>query len=118
MRQSAMARTTTSSLNAHRSSIDPPPRATMTRSGRATAPALPQCIEAAYRGGDLRRRAIALDANGPDKDVRRAAIGEPVEDVADHRAGRRSDDADRTREEGQSLLAVALEQAFGGELGL
>ena len=35
----ATARTTASSLNAHRSSIDPPPRATMTRSGARLPPA-------------------------------------------------------------------------------
>ena len=34
----ATARTTISSLNAHKSSIDPPPRATITRSGLVTGP--------------------------------------------------------------------------------
>jgi hypothetical protein len=38
MGDSATARTTTSSLNAHRSSTEPPPRATMMRSGRGTEP--------------------------------------------------------------------------------
>ena len=36
MDEAAAARTTTSSLNAHRSSIEPPPRATITTSGRGT----------------------------------------------------------------------------------
>ena len=36
MLHAAIARTTTSSLNDHRSSIEPPPRATMTRSGRVS----------------------------------------------------------------------------------
>jgi hypothetical protein len=36
--EAAAARTTSSSLNAHRSSIEPPPRATMIRSGRGTGP--------------------------------------------------------------------------------
>ena len=35
---SVTARTTISSLNDHRSSIEPPPRATITRSGRGTGP--------------------------------------------------------------------------------
>ena len=46
---------------------------------------------------------------------RRAAVREAVEDVADHRAGRRGDDADHARQERQLALARLVEQAFRGE---
>ena len=107
---SAAARTTSSSLNAHRSSIEPPPRATISRSGRGSIDG-----EAADRRRDLRRRALALDRHRPDDDMRRAAVLEPVEDVADHRAGRRGDDADHPRQERQLALARGVEQPFGGQ---
>ena len=107
---SAAARTTSSSLNAHRSSIEPPPRATISRSGRGLDRG-----KAADRRGDLRRRALALHRHRPQDHMRRAAILEPVEDVADHRAGRRGDDADDPRQERQLALALGREQAFGGE---
>ncbi len=44
------------------------------------------------------------------------SVFEAVENVADHRAGRRGDDADDFRQERQQLLARLVEQAFGGEL--
>src|SRR3546814_6429871 len=50
-----------------------------------------------------------------DDHMRRAAIGEAVEDVADHRAGRRGDDADRARQIGQRLFALAVEQPLAAE---
>src|SRR3546814_5361091 len=43
------------------------------------------------------------------------SIGEAVEDVADHRAGRRGDDADRARQIGQRLFALAVEQPLAAE---
>ena len=46
------------------------------------------------------------------------AVGEAVEDVADHRTSGRGDDADDGGDEGQRLLSVLVEQAFGGELFL
>ena len=36
-----------------------------------------------------------------------------MQDIADHRAGRRGDDADRTRQVGQKLLARRVEQSLG-----
>ena len=39
-----------------------------------------------------------------------------MQDVADHRAGRRGDDADHAGQERNELLARLVEQAFGGEL--
>jgi hypothetical protein len=41
-----------------------------------------------------------------------------MQDVADHRAGRRGDDADDLGQERQELLARLVEQALGGELRL
>src|SRR3546814_4372285 len=55
------------------------------------------------------------DLHRPDDHMRRAAIGEAVEDVADHRAGRRGDDADRARQIGQRLFALAVEQPLAAE---
>ena len=45
----------------------------------------------------------------------REAVLEPVEDVADHRAGRRGDHADQPRRERQPALALRVEQPLGGE---
>jgi hypothetical protein len=46
----------------------------------------------------------------------RKAVGDAVQDVADDRAGRRGNDADHMRQEGQGLLAFCVEEPFGGEL--
>ena len=81
----------------------------MSRSGRRAASALKPAIAAAIFGG----RALALDRHRPDQDMGREAVLEPVEDVADHRAGRRGDDADHARREGQRPLARLVEQALG-----
>ena len=43
------------------------------------------------------------------------AVGEPMQDVADHRPGRRGDHADDARQIRQRQLAVGVEQALGGE---
>src|SRR6185369_17890831 len=66
-------------------------------------------------GGDLRRGALALNRNRPQDDVRRASVLQPVEDVADHRAGRRGDYADHARKKRQPALAARVEQSFRGE---
>ena len=60
----AIARATISSLNAHRSSIDPPPRPTITTSTPAHLPI------ALMRARRRRRRALALHARRPDQQVR------------------------------------------------
>ena len=80
--------------------------------------ALGQRVEAADRGGDLFGRAFALHPHRPHQHVARKAVFQPMQDVADHGAGRRSDDADHLRQPGQELLARFVEQAFGGELPL
>src|SRR6476661_5288581 len=47
--------------------------------------------------------------------MRGAALGEAVENVPDDRAGRRSDDADDSRQERQRALALGREQALRGQ---
>ena len=65
-----------------------------------------QRVEAGDRGGDLLGGALALDRDRPQDDVGREAVLEPVDDVADHRPGRRGDDADRPRREGQGPFSA------------
>ena len=84
--------------------------------GPRDAAALRQRVEAVDRGRDLLGRAVALHLDRPDDDAAREAVGEAVQDVADHGAGRRGDDADHLGQERQQLLARRIEQAFGGEL--
>ena len=45
------------------------------------------------------------------------SVGATVEDVADHRARGRGDDADHLRKEGERLLARLVEEPLGGEPG-
>ena len=80
-----MARTTISSLNAHRSSRLPPPRATISRSGRGIAPSGGKAVETVDGGGDLFRRALALHRTRPQDHPARKAVAEPVQNIADHR---------------------------------
>src|SRR5262249_39641635 len=107
----ATARTTISSLNDHRSSSEPPPRATMRRSGRRIGPSSASALKPRMAAGT----SSAGPAPGPPDHVRGEAVAERVQDVADHGAGRRGDDADQLRQEREQLLARAVEQAFGGE---
>ena len=115
---SAAARTTTSSLNAQRSSSEPPPRATMMISGLRHRMLCRQRVEAADRAGHLLGRAVALHANRPHHHTARETIAQPMQDIADDRAGRRRHHADHRRQIRQQLLARFVEQAFGGELFL
>ncbi len=87
----------------------------MIRSGRGTAAPAVQPVEALDRRGDLRRRVLALHRDRPDHDAARKAVGEAVQDVADHRAGRRGDDADDAGQERQFLLALGGEEPLRGE---
>ncbi len=75
-----------------------------------------QSIEATNGGGDFGGGGVALDLHRPDQHPRREAVAEPVEDVADHRAGRRGDDADDPREIGERPFPRLVEQPLGGEL--
>jgi hypothetical protein len=72
-------------------------------------------IEAAHGGRDLRRSPLPLHRHRPDDDMAGAAIRQAVKNVANDGAGRRSHHADPARQEGQPLLALGIEQAFGGK---
>ena len=68
--------------------------------------------KAAHRARHLLGRALPLHQHRPDQHLRRASIRQPVQDVADDRAGGGCNDADRARQEGQRLLALGREQSF------
>src|SRR5690606_27133216 len=59
---------------------------------------------------------FALHAYRPHDDVRRIALLEAVQHVADDGARRRGDDADDARQKWQRLLALFREETLGGEL--
>ena len=73
-------------------------------------------VEAMDGGGDLLGAAVALHAHRPHHHVARETVGEAMQNIADDGAGRRGDDADPLRQEGEELLARGVEQALGGEL--
>ena len=113
---SAAARTTISSLNDHRSSIEPPPRATIIRSGRGIGPpagsALKPWIAAATsaaepspctRTGHTSTRRGKRSA----RRCRMSRITAPVGEVTTPIT---------SRQKRQQLLARRVEQPFGGEL--
>ena len=115
------ARTTRSSLNDHRSSSEPPPRARIVTDGASSArPAAARspdpALEPPQRGHDARRRA-RRPAPGRDEDDagQRPAPREHVAHVAPDGAGRRRDDGDDARPVGQRPLARGVEQALRGE---
>ena len=117
MRLAATARTTISSLKLQRSSMEPPPRATISRSGRGTRPSASSALKPADRARrSLRPQPSPCTRTGQTMHARREAVVEPMEDVADHRAGRRGHHADDARQIGQLLLALGGEQPLGGEL--
>ena len=104
----AIARATISSLNAQRSSIDPPPRPTMTTStpGTRAIAAAPRAISSAApspctRAGRMTRCAFAIPA------------AQHLDDVANRRAVERRHDADLARQRRQRTLARRVEQPFG-----
>ena len=111
-RDATIARATTSSLNAQRSSRLPPPRATMIRSAPATrlASASAAATSSAAPGPwTLRRR--DQDLGGP------PAPADDLEQVADRRAGRAGHDHDPPGEPGQGPLPRRVEQPLGRQPG-
>ena len=66
--------------------------------------------EAAYRSSDLLRRPLSLHQHRPDEHMRRETVRQAVEDIANHRPGRRGHHADHPGQERQALLAGAGEQ--------
>ena len=109
--QAAIARATTSSLNAHRSSSEPPPRPDDHHVHVIDAGDEPEGAR------DLRRGALALHPRRRDDQVRvRIAAAQHADDVAQRRAVDRGDDADAAGQCGQRPLAGLVEQPLGGEL--
>ena len=74
-----------------------------------------QPVEAVDGGGDLDRAGLALHPHRPDQNVAGEAVGEPVQNVADHGTRGRSDHADDARQIRERQLAMGIEQALGGE---
>ncbi len=105
------ARATTSSLNAHRSSIEPPPRPTISTSTSARSFAVRiACAMSAAAPSPCTARRIDDDAcRGPAARKRR-------QDVAQRGGARRRDDADRARIRRQRALARVGEPAGRLEL--
>ena len=103
----AIARATISSLNAQRSSIDPPPRPTMMTSTPGSRPM------ARRRAGDFERRAVSLHS-GRTNDEMRVGVppAEHVDDVANRSAFERRDDADLAGQRRQRPLARGVEKTL------
>ena len=105
-----MARATASSLKVQRSSSEPPPRPTITRSGQRGA------AEVFDAAADLLHRAFALHQRGEEPDVQAGkAARENLDHVGDGGAARRGDDADAARKARQRPLALRREQSLGGQ---
>ncbi len=91
---------------------------------RTAATGQDQCVEALGVGllqgaDDLPDGFAALHGSGDQVQFHlRGTPAEHTDDVADHRAGRRADDADALGMSGQGALAFGGEQAFGAELFL
>ena len=113
----AAARTTASSLNAHRSSIDPPPRATITTSGRGTGPpASGRPENPRIAAATLLRGALTLTSTGHTSTRHGKLVGEAVQDVPDDGTRRRRHYAHDRGQEGQGPLPAGVEQPLGREL--
>ena len=109
--QAAMARATRSSLNVHRSSSEPPPRATITTSAQ------PDSLKYRRPRQTSCDRALALHLRRKQPDVQtRETARQDVEHVADHGARRRGHDADAARASREGTLALRREQSLGGQL--
>ena len=91
---------------------------------RTAASGQDQCVEAAgigqfQRADNLRGGFAALHGGGDQRQLHlRCTTAEHADDVADHRAGGRTDDADALRMRRQRYLALGTEQAFGAEFFL
>ncbi len=106
-RDSAVARTTISSLKPHKSSRLPPPRATMITSGRRMRPSDGSPLKPRIAAATSAAEVSPWTLTGQTTTWTGKAVGQPVQDVADHRAGRRGDDADHPRQVGERPLPRA-----------
>ena len=61
---------------------------------------------------------IALNPHRPDHDMAGEAVGQAMQDIADHRARGGGDHTDHAGQIGQGLFTFAREQPFGGQLAL
>jgi hypothetical protein len=105
--QAAMVRARASSLKAHRSSMEPPPRARMITSTSGTWQSADSAAAMESRG------AFALDGcRGQQDGDGKTPVGH-AHDVANHGPLAGGDDADPSWKKGQGTLARAIEQALG-----
>ena len=111
----AAARTTISSLKAHRSSRLPPPRATISTSGRGTAAPASRRLKPAIAAAISSAAPAPWTLTGQTRTRRGKRSSMPVQDVADHGARGRGHDAHGLRQVGQVALSRLVEEAFGGE---
>ena len=74
-----------------------------------------QRVEAFNGGGDLRFGAFSLHKRRPDDHMTRKPFAQAMKDIANDSAGRRRDDADHVRQEGNRTPSRRIEQPFGGE---
>ena len=107
--ESAMARATISSLKAHKSSSEPPPRANQHVHKLLG-------IEKLQRFDDFLGSAFALYAHRKNREMHVGkSARKDAHDVADGSATRRSDQADAAGKKRQRLFARGIEEAFGFE---
>ena len=107
-----MVRASDSSLKPERSSIEPPPRAsTMTSTSEEFA--LNQRIPAATV-----RTGITLHRGGIDQQIEPGmAAANDVNDVANYRSGRRSDNANALRKCRELAFPLGVKESFGEQAG-
>ena len=72
-------------------------------------------IEPVDRGGNLGRAFGPLHSHRPDQNLARKPVPQAVQDVADHSARGRGDDADHLWQIGQRPLQGGIKQTFGGQ---
>ena len=88
----------------------------MSRSGRGTGPPGGSALKPRMAAATSAAQRLALHRHRPDQHVAREAVAQPVQDVADHRAGGRGDDADHLAAgTAAARLRAGVEQALGGE---
>ena len=108
----AAARTTISSLKAIRSSRLPPPRATISTSGRGTGPSGGSAPKPSMAAAICSAAPRPCTGDGPEEDAPREAPGDGGADVLDDRAALAGDHADDARQQRDRQLALGVEQPF------